>query len=223
MEKATIFDKIGASSPLDATAGRVTARGEHWVPDAQMPPGWQHWKSPPVITAFVPNHHEKVSDDLTGKKVGRFTIVGVLGEKGGKNAGRRWVCKCVCGDYEARSAKALRAAVAGIVDTSTVSYRCFYCAQWEIAKNRYKKKGAKPLSDFTRPKTKESPPKRPEQVVADALPAAVDDAGRLAIAIIAALNSAGYRVVKHRPLPDATEAQVTEMERKWSGNEARAD
>lgn len=194
------IDAIIASVPANATAGRVMARGEHWTPDAEMPPGMQHWKAPPPTKAFVANPVDPTDRNLTGSTVGRLKVVGVLDDKPGTGRGVRWLCRCACGDYETRSGKAIKMALAGLSPVGTVGFRCFYCTQWEIVKNRYAKNGGKSLSNFTKPAPKLVRAKTPEDIIADKIAhvAKYEDIG-LARLIIAALNRGGYRIVRDRP------------------------
>ena len=203
------FDAILASTPLNSSAARVTARGEHWVPEAQLPPGLLHWEAPPRTKPFVAPPQDPNHPDLKGKRFGRFTVVGVLDDDGGgKNRGARWVCRCDCGDYEAKTTKAIRTVLAGLAPAEGVGYRCFYCAQWQIVQGRYKKHGSKPLSAFTNAKPKIVIQRKPEAVIAQRIGSAVEDSVALAIAIIAELHKAGFRIVRERIPGNGDEAAL---------------
>lgn len=57
-----------------------------------------HWESCPPIKKIPYN-----GLNLVGCKVGRLTVIGMARESKG-----RWVVRCACGDYEIRTAKAIR-------------------------------------------------------------------------------------------------------------------
>lgn len=194
------WDAVLASTPLNSTAGKVTARGEHWVPQTPMPPGLLHWKSPPPMKQFVSNPQDNTYSDLKGNRFGRFTVLGILDDDGGgKNRGARWVCRCDCGDYEAKTTKAIRSVLAGLAPVEGSGYRCFFCAQWLIAQGRYKRRGARPLSAFTNGSTRMIEPRKPEDIISDKIAGVANaESARLAVDIIAALNRGGYRIVREQ-------------------------
>ena len=192
----TDFDRIIGSGPANATAAKVTSRAEHWEPATPLPPGMQHWKAPPPMKRFIVNPASPEHVDLTGKKFGRFTVVGFLDDDGGgKNRGCRWVCRCVCGDYEAKSTKAIRL-LETMPDGRTSGFQCWYCTQWLVAQQRYKKHGSRPVSHFTKPQEKVVT-KIPEDIIATRLAAVgTTPHARLAMMIVADLQKAGYRIVR---------------------------
>lgn len=185
------FDRIITSTPANATAGRVMSRGEHWEPEGQMPPGLQHWKSPPPMRAYEVRSAATApgSIDLTGKKFGRFTVLGLWAETA--SDGARWICRCVCGDYEARSAKTIKGAMAGLAQEHSLSFQCYYCYAWKNVQLRYKKKGAKPLSAFINPTKRALQNQSPEAVIAD-----LTGDYEAAVKIVAKLNKSGFRIVR---------------------------
>lgn len=139
------FDAILASSPLNATAGRVTSRGTHYEQQftqqvrkySDLP---THSDAPfkcvpmPIAPSFV---------DLTGRKYGRLTVIGYLGRLNPKNQKKAsWAVRCVCGDYETRSGAAIKGA--------NESDACRKCIAWRVTQNRYKRQGARPIGDFVR-------------------------------------------------------------------------
>ena len=192
----TDFDRLIGSGPANATAARVTARGESWEPATPLPSGMMHWKAPPPMKRFVANPAAAENVDLTGKKFGRFVVVGFLADDGGKNRGGRWVCRCVCGDYEARSTKAIRL-LETRPDEGTSGFQCWFCTQWMVIQQRYKKHGSRPVSHFVRPQDKVVK-KFPEEIIAQRL-AAVGSLphAKLAVTIISDLQKAGYRINRH--------------------------
>jgi hypothetical protein len=96
------WDAILASSPLNATAGKVTSKGESFTPAKQF--AELSWDVPPPLapitdTLLALPHFE----DITGLQVGRFKVIGLAAE------GNRWVCRCACGRYVGRRAGPLKA------------------------------------------------------------------------------------------------------------------
>lgn len=101
-----LFDRIAASVPLNVTAATVVSSGEHYEPKFT---NQAHWKEPPPIRPF-PKHAPTSLPNFTGKQHGRLRVLGLHRHPdGNKNAGLRWVVRCVCGRYELRSTKALKA------------------------------------------------------------------------------------------------------------------
>lgn len=193
------FDAVLTSAPLNSTAAKVVARGEHWVPETPLPPGMQHWKSPPPMKPFVASATGQ--SNLTGTKFGKFTVIGLLAVEGGKHRGARWVCRCVCGDYESRSAQAIVLKSNGLAgkeffERLGIGYQCFYCAQWEVAKNRYRKRGSRPLAEFTQSRTRVIEAKTPETIIAEQLfrLGVRENVEASAAQIIAEVNRGGYRI-----------------------------
>ncbi|MBX4889795.1 hypothetical protein [Rhizobium bangladeshense] len=96
--------------PSDKVAGRVAAKGEHfeWCP----PSTTVHSSDP--IPHRAPTAAERVMPefvDLTGIKSGRLTVLGMAVEVSAN--GTRWVVRCVCGSYELRRTRYLKACAAG--------------------------------------------------------------------------------------------------------------
>lgn len=107
--KTTDLSRIYASVPLNGTAASVTSNSrQHWGPKPRLG-NYEHWESPPPI--IHPSKYPKTETfkDLRGEKMGWFTVVGFLGKSNPKKSAR-WLLKCSCGHYEARSAKAVKAA-----------------------------------------------------------------------------------------------------------------
>jgi hypothetical protein len=76
-------------------------------------------------------------------------------------------------------------------------FSCWVCSQWLAAQNRYKRKGSRPVSDFTRPQ--QPPRKRPEEIIALRVAAAGSTPHlRLAMVIISDLHKNGYQIVRQR-------------------------
>jgi hypothetical protein len=103
------LSRILASSPVNATAARVTSRSnETWEPNYRPPATKMHWKEPPATKSPSRETVAAVTwDNLTGRKFGRFTVVGWLGRLNAKQKGM-WLVRCTCGDYEARTSRAIK-------------------------------------------------------------------------------------------------------------------
>lgn len=101
MSKNT-WDAVLASSPLNATAATVTGKGYQYTPDVTIANA--EWDAPP---ALGPANRAALGNpsfvDLTGISFGRLTVLGLLAGKSGT-----WVCRCKCGKYLTRKAKAIR-------------------------------------------------------------------------------------------------------------------
>ncbi len=83
-------------SPINRTAARVVAPGQHYVADKTN--GCVCQGTPPPYRA--PKEHEL---DLTGMRFGRFTVLGIASE-----TTNRWVVRCNCGNYSLRKPKAIK-------------------------------------------------------------------------------------------------------------------
>jgi len=97
--------------PGDKVAGRVSARGEHF--DWKPQPGKIHSSEP--IPVRPPNEHERSLPffrDLTGARIGRLLVQGIATNFTSTN-GQNWAVRCVCGSYETRKAKYIKACLAG--------------------------------------------------------------------------------------------------------------
>lgn len=104
------LDCVAPLYPSDKVAGRVASRGEHfeWSPPAHN----VHSAEP--IPHRAPTAAERIMPafvDLTGLKSGRLTVIGIALDVTAN--GTRWVVRCVCGSYELRRAKYLKACAAG--------------------------------------------------------------------------------------------------------------
>lgn len=130
------FDKILSSTPLNSTAGRVTSKGTHYTPEIEFGTH-KHFDAPPPMKR-VPSDAE----DLTGRKFGRLTVVG-LGDtkRGNGSVGGSWVVRCACGDYEHRRRKA-------ILNPENTGDKCRVCYDFEVKRKRYDREGSRPIEDF---------------------------------------------------------------------------
>lgn len=95
----TDFDRIAASSPLNAQAGASASKGT----DYSFSTSRMTFDVCPPLADDVAILCMKASApdmvDYTGKKLGRLTVVGLM--KKPKDVAKgwpaRWVCRCVCG------------------------------------------------------------------------------------------------------------------------------
>lgn len=98
--------------PGDKVAGRVAARGEHfeWSPTH---PGKIHSSNPLAVREPTAQELGQPSFvDLKGIKIGRLTVLGLAAEIVSSN-GTNWIVRCVCGAFETRKAKFIKACAAG--------------------------------------------------------------------------------------------------------------
>lgn len=114
-----------ASTPVNSTAGKVMSRGVHWE-SQRKEGGADHWKAPPPLVRMP--KARPTFKDVTGREFGRMRVIGYLGRHKGKNSKGRWLVKCSCGDYEARSVKA-------ITNPNNSSDMCVECRHLEYIKN----------------------------------------------------------------------------------------
>lgn len=145
-----LFDRIAASTPLNRTAGAVTARGgDHYSPSIVVQKRRHsavstHSDAPAKMLRKLPV--DPNFEDFTGKKIGKLTVLGYLGKLNPNYPGR-WQVRCVCGAYEQRTAKAIKRALAGVEGFESGA-QCVACQKWEVTKKRYARCGSAPLSDF---------------------------------------------------------------------------
>ena len=97
-----MIDDIHARVPVDRTAAMVTSKGFDYVPDKKIAIEESDFPiptaNPPADVALNPSF-----SDLSGNRFGRLTVMGLHA-----NRLNRWVCRCDCGRYTTRSAKAVR-------------------------------------------------------------------------------------------------------------------
>ncbi|MGO7044368.1 hypothetical protein ACCT07_02855 [Rhizobium johnstonii] len=105
------FDSVAPLYPSDKVAGRVASRGEHfeWTPNQATK---IHSADPLAVRRPTENELSRPDYvDLTGSRLGRLMVMGVAAEITGN--GQKWVVRCVCGSYETRKARYIKACVAG--------------------------------------------------------------------------------------------------------------
>jgi hypothetical protein len=197
------FDAVAPLTPANLTSGRVASAGVHFDPKVHMPAGYQHWDAPPPMRPFVNPHGN--ATDLTGKKVGRLTVLGLLDDPDRASDGAsvmRWVVRCTCGDYEARRPTSLMAALNSRLDASEGSGAvcCLVCSYQDKIRRRYAEEGSRPLSHFINGGVEA--PRKPKvtrsvlDIIAGWIPGG--DRKRLAQQIFSDLQKNGYRIVRGR-------------------------
>lgn len=121
MKTAPCFDGLHRE-PVDQTAGIVFSAGvKYHNPVAVKNP---HWETCPPIKKSLPG-----ALHLGGVKFGRFTVIGLLARKN-NSAPAKWVVRCSCGDYETRSARAIR-------NPENFGDRCCKCRRLAFEKKRF--------------------------------------------------------------------------------------
>lgn len=137
------LERIVASVPLNQTAAKVTSGGEHYEPVVEFS-AHEHFDAPPPIQ---PMHKlPGTAQGIVGRKCGRLTVIGLAVSQAAEGKTRRkhnarWVVRCVCGDYEFRTVKAIR-------NPRNTSDRCQRCHHIERVKKRYARLGSRSVEDF---------------------------------------------------------------------------
>lgn len=95
-----IFDKVISSTPINRQASLSVSKGFEYSPNKKITV--KEWDTVPALKKVIGGNL-----DLTGNKVGRLTVVGLLDAVKGQH-GATWVCRCQCGKYTSRKAKAIQ-------------------------------------------------------------------------------------------------------------------
>lgn len=106
------YDAVFASAPLNKTAGVAVSKGYQYNPDIKITA--PEWDAPPKMRQVLKNMPQ-----LVGSRFGRFTVIGLL-DGSAKGGGALWVCRCACGKYAGRKAKAITNPANAEVDRCTV-------------------------------------------------------------------------------------------------------
>lgn len=93
---------IHARAPVDSTAARVTSGGVHYVPKRNAASMSSDVPLPVRVLDASILKNPAFPRELVGAKVGQLTVLGLSVKSD------RWVCRCSCGYYVERKAKALR-------------------------------------------------------------------------------------------------------------------
>lgn len=96
------MDDIHARVPVDRLSARVIAQGVHFEPEKQVTANDSETPHR-IVTDLRHLLQQPWFEDLTGRRVGRFTVIGLAADFKG-----RWVVRCDCGTYSTRRAKAIR-------------------------------------------------------------------------------------------------------------------
>jgi len=96
------FDVCHAVFPVNRVAVWVSLRGENFVPNKVVLTN-DSWTPIPTRKAKKVELNTDGFVDLTGRRFGRFTVIGIA-----KDIKARWVVRCSCGIYSTRSAKAIK-------------------------------------------------------------------------------------------------------------------
>ena len=97
----SVFERIIASAPVNKAAA-LAAGGKGETFETTWKFSQEHFKAPPPYRAA------STGVELAGLKCGRLTVVGLFVEPVPRKKAARWVVRCQCGDYELRTARALR-------------------------------------------------------------------------------------------------------------------
>lgn len=130
------FDHIATGKPVNKLAAQQLGRGIEWKPNRKDSEGARRWDTPPRLQ---PHPDAKNFVDLTGRRTGRMTVVGYLGKLNPKKKAV-WLCRCDCGIFESRSARAILGA--------SEWGKCQDCMYLEKVKRGF---GNSPLDDPLRP------------------------------------------------------------------------
>lgn len=99
------------------------------------------WHAPPEmkpVRSLTPPG-QAVAAELIGRRVGRMVVLGIW-NGGSRKQEAVWVCRCDCGYYEGRKAKAIR---------NTAFANSFMCSAC-MAVERIREQSAKPSTRFSR-------------------------------------------------------------------------
>jgi len=147
---ATNPDQIAMRRPLRGAALSMS-HNCHQEPTTKIV-GW-YWYEPPDMRS-IPKSAK--SEDLTGLTFGRLRVIGLLVSKGSSTQAS-WVCRCSCGVYVPRKAKAIKAALRG---AGPLGAMCFFCSkvlEARLHKERediFYKTGSWPSDQWTRAREK---------------------------------------------------------------------
>lgn len=117
----SVIDSILKLSPINSLARIVTMRGEQYAPDKKVLTGDREFPIP----VRKPTHNELGMPEfvnLTGKNVGRLTVLGMAKSMKGK-----WVVRCSCGIYTTRHSRALK-------NPANADDMCEHCRHLEYLK-----------------------------------------------------------------------------------------
>lgn len=68
----------------------------------------RHWTIKPGTVPIPRDQRANPNfEDATGMRFGSFEVVGFLGRQGAQSAAR-WLCRCMCGEFEPRTIRAMK-------------------------------------------------------------------------------------------------------------------
>lgn len=123
------FDAIAASAPLDRTASAVRdGSGDAWTPQKRTK---VFHTDTPKLSPDAPGSSvgAEFEASIKGLRFGRFVVVGRSVVQNPKR-GASWLCRCDCGQFENRKAKAMRSPLAG----EDCCYQCMALRRLQKAK-----------------------------------------------------------------------------------------
>ena len=109
------LQEIFTRQPVNRTAARVISTGVHYTPSTK---GCRNDSENPIHTrpASMRDRAQKEFTDLTGRRIGRLTVIGIAKT----TAKLQWVVRCDCGTYSIRNAKAIK-------NKQNTQDRCDHC------------------------------------------------------------------------------------------------
>jgi hypothetical protein len=110
--------EIAKRVPIDRTAASVTSRSLANTFHPHLSEG-EVFSPTPLPVRVKPTFSNRLHD-LTGKKFGRFTVIGLSVEGKGASGYGRWVVRCVCGWYSVRKSRSLKSVSA----SEQMCHRC---------------------------------------------------------------------------------------------------
>jgi len=116
----TPFDGVSRDA-VSRDAALATSGGAHYVNPVKLTA--PHWENQPPVRKPALKGPNIL--DLTGIQFGRFTVIGMS-----VDAVKRWVCRCTCGDFEVRTARAIR-------NPQNFGDRCHKCRNVAFEKKAY--------------------------------------------------------------------------------------
>lgn len=116
----SLWERLAVSTPLNKTAATVVSQSRaQYQPATTVPDYVQHWDVMPPLKDASGLKAQSSWDDLTGRMVGRMTVMGYYGRsQAGETA--LWVVRCPCGDFEVRKTKTIK-------KNANQDHCCHYC------------------------------------------------------------------------------------------------
>lgn len=114
--------------PVNKQTEIVISKGVHFVPNKK--PNGDHWMTPQQPHTCHPaagGVYQPEFVDLSGRKVGRFTVIHYLGAG---SSGARWLVRCSCNRYETRTTKTIKKA-------KDPDDKCFQCRALDWLKSNH--------------------------------------------------------------------------------------